>query len=340
MKRYAVIRWVAGVALTVFAFYSAGLLNEGGWTALQLAVSKANLSFLAASLLFIPLMDILNTVKWKSLVSARRIPIGFWRLFSFYVVGRFYNLILPSSIGGDVVRVYLLGRFSGRTADAAAIVFVERFTGVIVLIGLTGLAVLFASVGFSTSTLVATLIFAAFSLTVLLWLIASEKPLHFAENYLDNNRFFTAIAGKLRKFRVAVKQFRHETLALNMAIFNSILFYAAAVLNVWVATLVFDQSVPFLSMVIAVPIIMFIMNIPISIGNIGVMEFGYTLTLMQFGMSGEDAIATALLMRSKLLLAGCVGGIYYAFQADNREIKRGLIVDNKEAQGAAGIEEP
>ena len=48
-------------------------------------------------------------------------------------VGIFFNQALPSSIGGDVMRVWLLGRHGARSGIAVRSVLVERVTGIVTL---------------------------------------------------------------------------------------------------------------------------------------------------------------------------------------------------------------
>jgi glycosyltransferase 2 family protein len=84
-----------------------------------------------------------------------------------------------------------------------------------------------------------------------------------------------------------------------------------AVLNVWVSALAFSSDVDFLTILIAVPAIMLIMNLPISIGGLGLMEAAYTIIFTAFGYSSALALSTALLIRLKTLVDGVIGGIFY-----------------------------
>jgi hypothetical protein len=261
---------------------------------------------------FLPIMDGVSSVKWHALTSARRMGVPFATLFAYYVIGRFYNLILPSSIGGDVVRVHLLGKRTSRYADAAAIVFIERFTGVVTLVVLAAVALMFASLGFSKTSLGVTIFAAAAVLAGIVWLVRHDEILPRLEAAVAaRHRVGSAVASKLEKLRKAIRAFGTERRALVVAMLHSIVFYAAAIVNTWISVRVFDGTVALSDMLIAVPLIMFIMNIPVSMGNLGIMEFGYTVVLMQFGISGEAALAAALLMRLKLLVGGAVGAILH-----------------------------
>ncbi|MEO0344791.1 MAG: lysylphosphatidylglycerol synthase transmembrane domain-containing protein [Pseudomonadota bacterium] len=302
-------RIVGSLALFAAALYNAGLMDAAGWQEVSRVFANASVPFLALSILFIPVMDVVSTVKWKALASARGLSVGFPRLLAFYIVGRFYNLILPSSIGGDLIRVFLLGRDTGRTADAAAVVFVERLTGVVVLLLLAAIALMFTGFGLSRTTLLAGIGFAAMAIAVLCWLLIAERPSRLLLRITQRGGVIDRVVSKIAKLSASILAFRHHNSALLIAIANSFLFYAFAIANVWVAVMVFDQQAGFVQVAIAVPLIMFIMNIPVSIGSLGIMEFGYTTVLMQFGVSGEAALAAALLMRFKLILAGGIGAL-------------------------------
>ena len=95
------------------------------------------------------------------------------------------------------------------------------------------------------------------------------------------------------------------------AIINSVIFQLLAVVNVWLSALAFGDELNFISVLVAVPVILFIMNIPFSIGGIGLMEFAYVFTLPLFGASTSLALSTVLLIRAKSILDSLFGGILY-----------------------------
>lgn len=59
-------------------------------------------------------------------------------------VGLFFNNLLPTAIGGDVMRGYELARFTRRKADVAVSVFVDRLVGLIALTSTAVVSVLYA----------------------------------------------------------------------------------------------------------------------------------------------------------------------------------------------------
>ena len=312
------VRIAVTTALLVFVFHKADLLTKQGWQNLFDTFSHANLGVVLVSILFIPIVDFASSVKWFFLARACGLRVGLWRLYAYYVVGRFFNLILPSSIGGDVIRVNELGRYTGRYADSAAVVFVERFTGLAMLVLLAAIAVTINLHLFNLPWLTAALIAGLLGIGLICWMILDARPYNFINKRLgDRFKLVSTLLKKLGKFRQAVLIYQEKPSALWLAVFNSLVFYALAICNVWVSVLAFDGEVKLSSMLVAVPIIMFIMNIPFSIGGLGITEYAYSFTLGLVGINTAVALATILLMRLKTLLAAGIGGLIYPLVSDS-----------------------
>ena len=89
-------------------------------------------AFLGALLLLL-LGSFVRSYRWGSLVWALGIQVSLLRLTGLYFVGAFYNLFLPTGMGGDAVKMYELSRNDGETASAISSVLVDRFLGLFVL---------------------------------------------------------------------------------------------------------------------------------------------------------------------------------------------------------------
>ena len=77
-----------------------------------------------SALLFVLLM-VNNTLRWWLVASALQTPLKFWTTFRLLYIGIFFNQTLPSSVGGDAVRMYL-ARKEGRESAAYATVLFSR----------------------------------------------------------------------------------------------------------------------------------------------------------------------------------------------------------------------
>jgi glycosyltransferase 2 family protein len=328
MKKSALhfLRIAFTTTLLLYVFYQAGLLSAQGWQDLWGTFSRANRWLLLGSVLMVPLIDFVSAIKWYCLARATGLPVGLGRLYAYYIVGSFFNLVLPSSIGGDVVRIHELGRYTGRYADSAAVVFVERFSGLAMLVLLTAIAVVVNLQTFHLPWLTVTLIIGLLGVGLVCWVIIDARPFNFLDHNLGHRiPLVASFLKKLGKFRTAVLVYKDKPKALWIAVFNSLLFYFLAIGNVWISALAFDSSVSFVTMLVAVPVIMFIMNLPFSIGGLGLMEFAYSFTLGLFGINPAVAISTALLMRLKTLLTAGMGSFIYPMVSDGRGSPQQLV---------------
>lgn len=309
-----IVKATITVALLYWVIQSAGLMQKEGFSDFISSIKNASWKYLLISILFVPIMDLVSAIKWYFIVRSKKIDVSYLKLFSYYVVGRFFNMILPSNIGGDLIRIHLLGRDTGRLAESAAIVFVERITGLITLI-LATIVALFAAAGiFSEVWLRWSVLVAGIGLvTLMAGLILDGIYLPMTGMLSRIHPFFQKILLKIGKMRGAIKSMSGDKNLMLTAFINSIVFYVFAVLNAWTSILVFDTEIPLMTMIIAVPIIMFIMNIPVSIGNLGIMEFAYIAVLAAFGVSPSVALSLAILMRLKSYLSAGVGAITYQF---------------------------
>jgi uncharacterized membrane protein YbhN (UPF0104 family) len=85
-----------------------------------------------------------------------------------------------------------------------------------------------------------------------------------------------------------------------------------AVVNVYLGCLAFGEHVSLVSLTLAVPIILTISLAPISLGSVGLQEWGYFVVFEHLGIPGSLGLSVALLMRAKALIMGGIGGFFYA----------------------------
>ena len=100
--------------------------------------------YFTLSFALIPVMLSASCLKWKVILGDKGRHISFIQLLRIYAVGYFFSNLLPSTVGGDVVRSYYSGRLLDNQALAAVSIFVERFTGILLLFFLVAFAPLLA----------------------------------------------------------------------------------------------------------------------------------------------------------------------------------------------------
>jgi len=298
--------------LVVFVIYKADLLDPDGRKALWQTLRNVDLFYLGLSFFVSVVANLVSTYKWQVLLLSRRIVVRLYRLFALYYIGKFFNLFLPTGMGGDVVRVYELGKITGTNTESLASVFIDRFTGMITLTVVSLVAVLVSLREHDLPIITYSLAVCVVLISILIWLMLDRRPLALFSN-LVTGRFksLTPLIQKLARAHDAVRAYKDNLPTLWYTFAISLLFYFLAVINVWVSALAFSREVEFLTILVAVPAIMLIMNLPVSIGGLGLMEAAYTIIFTSFGYSSSLAVSTALLIRLKTLIDGVVGSIFF-----------------------------
>lgn len=302
------------LGLLLWVLSIAGLFDAQGRSDFAALITNAHLGYLFLSIAIGVIVNMSSSLKWYMLVTAKRHSVAYFRVFSYYLIGQFYNIFLPTSVGGDVVRSYQLGKYIDDQPSALASVFVERFTGILTLLVFAAVATLFQIAVFNVDFVILSLVFFALVLGLLAWGVLDARP------YAILKRFAQArtvqadrVFAKLDQVMDAVNDYRNSPSALVYAFVNSAVFYVLAALNIYLSASVFSLEISFVDALVATPIIMLIMNIPFSFGNIGLMEFAYTSVFALLGYDPALGLSVAVLMRAKSMLDGALGGVLQAF---------------------------
>src|SRR5581483_5086668 len=70
-----------------------------------------------------------SAARWRLLARPLGLRHSLREFAGFYCIGMYFNLILPTSVGGDVVRAWYLDRRTGRRLTAFLSVFIDRLSG-------------------------------------------------------------------------------------------------------------------------------------------------------------------------------------------------------------------
>jgi uncharacterized protein (TIRG00374 family) len=131
------VRLLASVGFFAVIVYKAHLGE-----ALHDATNSATVGYLALGVAVTGIGIILSAWRWQRVLVAIGEPVPLRRLTSLYFAGQFIGNVLPTSIGGDVLRVLRLSADTGSSTSSFASVVLERMTGWVVLpvLSLTGFA--------------------------------------------------------------------------------------------------------------------------------------------------------------------------------------------------------
>src|SRR5580765_1063508 len=129
-------RWVLPLRLTI----SVAMLGVLLWRVPRFSVdqllpvwSSDTAMFLALAALLTFVGIVLSTLRWRAVLSALGQDAKLSNLLSHNLAGLFVANVLPTTIGGDVLRVSRLSKDNGESTTSFASVVLERLTGWLVL---------------------------------------------------------------------------------------------------------------------------------------------------------------------------------------------------------------
>jgi hypothetical protein len=251
---------------------------------------------------------VISAWKWKLLCDATEIRTTLVGLVGLYLIGTFYNHFLPTSVGGDVVRGYELSRRDCTLSDAYASIFVERYTGLatLLLIVLAALPFDFRFFGDLRILALAGVFLTGFVLGS--WMVFSPALVRQFEMRF-HGRVMQKVTKKAMNFQVALWRYQSHGGSLAVAFAFSLLFYVNAVFITYTGLLALGAEAPLSRLFIAVPVMLMIFLLPISLGGIGLQEWAHAFVMSILGAPPIVGVSLGLLFRLRSILLGLVGGL-------------------------------
>lgn len=286
---------------------------EEVWNAIQTA--NPWILALAFSLHFIGFL--VSAIRWKGLLKAQGVDATIPFLFNSYVVSAFFNNFLPSTIGGDAVRAYDSWRLGQSKSDAVAVVFVDRFLGIIVLMFFAVIAVLFSStITQDMPSLYLWVIFGSVGVVIISWIMFVPSPR--LPRLIEKLPLPGKIKSKLVTIVRAFLSFQGRKRVLAVAMFWSVALQANVVLHYWLISEAMGLNVPWYNFFLIVPLATFVMMIPISINGLGLRETVFAFFFTPFGVANSAAVGFSWIVYGMVVLLGVIGGVMYAMRRETR----------------------
>lgn len=238
---------------------------------------------------------LLATVRWRQVLEALDLHEPLRRLFSHTMAGQFVSNVLPTTIGGDILRVARLSRDTGESPSTFASVVLERVTGWLVLpvITLAGLAVNPGLRELGTATLVAFAVAVA-TLAALAGTLAAVASDRFGSRF-DVTEGWRRFAGAVH---LGVTRLREHPRSAASVLLAGFAYQFVLVLSAVAAAqaLGLGKAAGFTALLAFFPAVLIVQVLPIGISGLGVREGAFVLFLSPLGVATEEAIALGLLL--------------------------------------------
>ena len=299
MRRWILLALKLGISagLLYWAFRSVDL------RAVADHLSRIDVLWVATALAALLAQIALAGQRWAWIATRLGAALTRGRAIRFTLVGTFFNQALPSTVGGDAMRVWLLGRAGRQWKRALYSVVVDRAAGVGFLAVVVAaclpwsLALIKAHEGRVAVLLIGLGGVAGLVVGLALGFVRPRGRL--AEWRLS--RFLFEIAAAARAALLA----RARGLGIALA---SLVIHLLTVAAAWSLARAIAVSPNTLSMLILIPPVMLISMIPISIGGWGIREGAMVVAFGYAGIEPSQAITVSVLLGGCTLATGILGG--------------------------------
>lgn len=264
----------------------------------------------------------IGVLRWREISDQCGAPLRLSQAMRYNIIGAFFNQTLPSSIGGDAVRLWLVARTGVGWRAATYSIFVDRAIGLIALA-----IVIVASLPWS-------------------YRLISDPNGRTALLFVD----FAALAGGLGFLLLgrlrwpwlkrwwATHHLHACAVIANRVIFSrdrgprvavlSLLVHVLTVVIAWCVVRSIAAPVLFGQVFQLVPPVMLITMVPISIAGWGVREATMGLAFGYAGLIAAEGVNVSLLFGAVSFVVGAIGGLVWILSAE------------KAAKGSAPIAVP
>jgi uncharacterized protein (TIRG00374 family) len=298
---------------------SGGLLAFLVWRANPASIwatwRRANPRLLALAAAIQVMCVLISAFKWSVLLRANNARQPYRWLARIYFVGQFANNFLPTSVGGDAMRVLALGRRSGNYARASASVFMERLTGFLALSAIAlGAMVVTTTDRFGLRLKTAPAL--AWTTTGFALAALAAATLAFASPWLLR-RYHRLLPGLARqplgRIAEALGEYADNPGTLVTVMLLSLLFHATWIGMHLVSGLALGIDAPPLIYALMVPLTDIIGLAPIFVNNVGARDLVFSVYLRQVGVPEASALALAFTAFSIRLAVSSIGGLVLLF---------------------------
>lgn len=285
---------------------AAGTLLSGGlfvwlvarqdWVSVAVHLKKMPIWTVLLATLLILCGQFANAWRWHVLLHSQRIQAPLIKIIHIVFAGAFASNFLPSTIGGDALRVLSIIQYTEDRALGISSVVIDRVLNVIgMLFFLPITAVVF---GANVLEWLATQAMGLAGATCLPLLMVSQKAKYFWKQSLQ------------QPVQKTLKLWLSQPLALFFALIISWISVLVVFLGIWVNAQGIGISVNFYQVVAISALVYLLTLLPVSINGYGVREVAVTALYMRLGASLEQATTLAIVTRLLSLLSTLPGAIW------------------------------
>lgn len=317
------------VSFGLIAYIVHSIVSRSDISTIPAYYSHAHYGWLLAAVASIVFLLSLGALRWGILLRAQGIRLSAGSILMYFLIGMFFNNFLPSTVGGDAIKVFYLHRLGNKGREGFVSILLDRLIGIAGLCLVADVALLIGWRNLMANQALrerAPLIFGVVGgLTVALVcffiIVFNARVMRCFFRIIP--RRLARVEVKIREIHDCILLYRGKRGMLLGALAVSLFVWILIVLSSWMIYRGFhssgagpaDPAIAGISLgyfYLFIPTISAIMSIPISFGGLGTREAFFILFFSSLdGISELDALIISLNYYFAFLFASGLGGIIY-----------------------------
>jgi uncharacterized membrane protein YbhN (UPF0104 family) len=301
------IKFAVSVALLAFLFSRIDVVR------LWEGARRASVPWLLVALAVYSVNVLASAWRWRLLLDAQDVRVGFRSLLQSFLVALFFNNFLPSNIGGDVVRIGDTAKPAGSKTLAATVVLIDRGLG---LMGLIFVAAVGATIGERTRHMVTPIwpswLWAGFLVGAAASAPAVLAPAGFGRLLQPLTVFHPEWVGnRIDKVTSVLARFHDRPAALAGCFGGAVVVQALLVVFYFVVGHALQLNMTFWDLAVIVPVTFVVQMLPLSVNGFGLREATFAFYFTRIGQPLESALLVSLVATALIMLFSLTGAVVY-----------------------------
>src|SRR3990170_869004 len=299
------IRWCGTLVSSLLFIW---LVSRQNWSATWTSLTSTPVWLIPLVFALYFSAMLLNSLRWDILLRSQGILVPFVEVVKIVLTGAFASNFLPSTVGGDSVRVVSLLRYKATWTLSLASVVLDRLLNVVAMVTVLPFSYLiFKSQGSNLPG-------ASLSGVIGRLLIISGKIpavlVGFGFLGIRMEKWRLKISSWLRRLSDILRKWLNKPGALLAAFSFSWLSSFVVFLAVWALARGLEISISLFQVMGIMALTYLVSLLPISINGYGVREVAVTTLYMQMGATLEQASTLAVVTRFMLLIETLPGALW------------------------------
>jgi uncharacterized protein (TIRG00374 family) len=246
----------------------------------------------------------LVTARWWLVARITDTALTLTAALRILVIGMFFNQTLPSSVGGDAVRVWLVTRENIPLGKAVNVVLCDRVLALVVLVGLIGatLPAIYARVEDEATRAALAALVGVGAVGLAVFLVAGERLADLLRRWRVT-RPFGNLASDFRRL------FTRPAAIIPLTL--STIIHLLTVLTIMLLAWGLDIEAGFLDGLMIVPTVVLLTTLPISVAGWGVREGAMVVGFGLIGVPADGALVVSVLFGLATILISLPGGLVW-----------------------------